>query len=199
MLQMWTPPEPGQATGSAAPDKNPDDFPGCEEYDDAKNDPRFYSMYTREDEADHQLRREYNVLGNSRHLARKEYLKTGTAPTLAEMLARAPDDGNGSEPPASAAGMDVGIPGHSDNGYENMNLNVPDTTPGRAEIVRPTEAGGSDTPGLKRSLDGYGREIFIEEEAENGEPLIWYQYDSKGNKHRKTRKPNVGILVERVE
>lgn len=203
MLQMWTPPGPGQRAEAAAPVNNPHDFPGCEEYDAAKADPRFYSMYTREDEEDYKLRREYNLLENARNLARKEYLETGKTPTLAEMLARPSDGGNGSQLPSSARGMNGEIPRPSDNGSEDIIENAPDTASTHAGVVPPADAGGSDNSGemagIKRSFDGYGREIFIEREDERGEPLIWTVTESKGNKFRKVRKPNIGIFVERVE
>ena len=52
---------------------------------------------------------------------------------------------------------------------------------------------------LKRGVDGYGRDIFIEKECEyNGRPIIWYQYDSKGNLYRKER-DSLGISITRLE
>ncbi len=42
-------------------------------------------------------------------------------------------------------------------------------------------------------------DALIEKEAENGQSLLWYEYDSKGEKYRKERRPNVGIVMERIE
>ena len=70
------------------PTTHPSYFPGCEEYDAARQDPRFNTMYENEDEADYRLRREYNILENARYEARREYKKTGQTPPFAEMLKR---------------------------------------------------------------------------------------------------------------
>ena len=43
-------------------------------------------------------------------------------------------------------------------------------------------------PGLVRSLDGYGREIFVENENETGKPQIWYRRDKHGKIHRSEQK-----------
>jgi len=52
---------------------------------------------------------------------------------------------------------------------------------------------------LKRGVDGYGREMFIEKEFEyNGKPIVWYQYDSKGKLIRKDRS-TWGITISRPE
>jgi len=52
---------------------------------------------------------------------------------------------------------------------------------------------------LKPGMDSNGREIFIEEEYEyNGKPMVWYQYDAKGNLYRKER-DSLGISIKRLE
>ncbi len=52
---------------------------------------------------------------------------------------------------------------------------------------------------LKRGVNGYGLEIFIEEEREHdGKPIRWYQYDSKGDLYRKTR-DSLGISIKRLD
>ncbi|MEO7155928.1 MAG: AAA family ATPase [Vicinamibacterales bacterium] len=52
---------------------------------------------------------------------------------------------------------------------------------------------------LKRGVDGYGRERFIEKEEEhNGRPILWYQYNSDGNLYRKER-DSLGITLKRLE
>lgn len=40
---------------------------------------------------------------------------------------------------------------------------------------------------LKRGVDGYGREIFILEEQNDGRPNVWFEYDSNGKLLRKER------------
>lgn len=61
-------------------------FPGREEYDAALADPRFDVLYDTEDEENFRLRREAYAIDHARASARKIYLETGVAPTLAEML-----------------------------------------------------------------------------------------------------------------
>lgn len=52
---------------------------------------------------------------------------------------------------------------------------------------------------LKPGIDSNGREIFIDVEREyDGKPIIWYQYDSKGNLYRKER-DSLGINIKRME
>ena len=55
-----------------------------------------------------------------------------------------------------------------------------------------------ESAALKRSTDGYGREIFIEKDGMNGKPDIWYYFDSKGRKRRKVRKGH-GVFIETLE
>jgi len=52
-------------------------------------------------------------------------------------------------------------------------------------------------PGLRRSLDGYDREIFIEQQDPLGRPTIWYQYD--GNTLKRMERQGFAIVVSRVE
>jgi hypothetical protein len=147
-------------------------FPGREEYVEAGRDPRFDCLYEDESEANYRLRREAYLIEAACAKARKEYLKTGKAPKLAEMLAKM------SEPPALAGCQIV----------EQESTYWP-----------PTDAGGSDkTSGLRRSFDAYGREIFIEKDGMNGKPDIWYDFDSKGRKRLKLRKGNT-VLIEKLE
>jgi hypothetical protein len=42
--------------------------------------------------------------------------------------------------------------------------------------------------GLKHSYDGYGRDIFIEKETDDGKPQIWYRRAPSGTIHRSERK-----------
>jgi KaiC/GvpD/RAD55 family RecA-like ATPase len=115
-----------------------------------------------------------------------------------------------SEPSALAGGQTV----KSELNVENRERNSSTTN------WPPAHAGGSDTDAggpdwgaipflaslkrihvteLKRGVDGYGRERFIEEEQEHdGKPIRWYQYDSKGNLYRKVR-DSLGITLKRLE
>src|SRR5436305_171222 len=38
--------------------------------------------------------------------------------------------------------------------------------------------------GLKRAINAYDKEIFIEQESERGKPRIWYSFDNRGAKKR---------------
>lgn len=51
---------------------------------------------------------------------------------------------------------------------------------------------------LKRALDGYGKEIFIESETERGEPKVWYKRNRQGSLHQYTRESS-GIVIRKVE
>ena len=52
-------------------------------------------------------------------------------------------------------------------------------------------------PPLRLSHDGYGREIYVEREDQNGKPMVWYRRETKGAKIRFTRK-NTCTDIERV-
>ncbi|MFN0277766.1 MAG: hypothetical protein ACKVRN_04095 [Pyrinomonadaceae bacterium] len=47
---------------------------------------------------------------------------------------------------------------------------------------------------LKRALNDYGHEIFVEQEDERGKPMIWYTFDSKGRKQKHIRDGN-GVRI----
>lgn len=208
--QMWVPPpEAEQSAAAAAVVKKTYDFPGCEEYDSARSDPRFSSMYTDEDDEDYRLRREYADIDRARADAREEYLETGEAPTLAEMLARGPTaaaNGSGSELHVLVGGAEAATEGWLDNGFDGESTTQPDTTSTNAGVVAPANTGGSDISagrradltGLRRSLDNNGREIFIEKEHDHGKPVVWYRYDAKGKLHRWERK-GYACLGDRVD
>jgi hypothetical protein len=51
---------------------------------------------------------------------------------------------------------------------------------------------------LKPGYDGYGREMFILEEQNDGKPTIWYQYEPNGTLIRKKR-GTYGITIDRPE
>ncbi len=161
MLQLWEPEDQRQdgAAAAAVPDKGkPTDqyyFPGREEYNAALAHPRFYSMYSDDTPEDWALRREYGDIDNARYEARKEWLATGKAPALAEMLARKAAERTVA---VAAAGAVEELTG----GPETEPLDM----------------------GLKRVVRN-GREILVEKEFENGKPQIWYDFDRSGRKCRK--------------
>ena len=51
---------------------------------------------------------------------------------------------------------------------------------------------------LKRDFDRYCTEIFIEEEQNDGKPVVWYHYDPKGSLLRKKR-DLCGVTIERLD
>jgi len=51
---------------------------------------------------------------------------------------------------------------------------------------------------LSVGFDGYGQQIFIESRDEyTGKPIVWYQFDAKGNKRRHERGA-FGIRVQHL-
>ncbi len=191
-------PRPAQSADQASqafrPEDSPFYFPGREEFDEAGRDPRFTDIYDREGDEFAVLRREAYLIQLAAANALKEYKKTGNVPTLAEMREQMPEFAalaaeGGSEPPAVAGGL-TPRPANIDESdeicYDESN---------NSHLKPPAIAGGSD---LKRSLDAYGREIFIEKEDERGKPTVWYKFDSKGRKQRMIKKGHT-TLIEQVE
>jgi len=41
---------------------------------------------------------------------------------------------------------------------------------------------------MQRSVDAYGKEIFVEKQDERGRPVIWYKLNRRGNRMRYLRK-----------
>ena len=52
-------------------------------------------------------------------------------------------------------------------------------------------------PNLEIRLDGYGRDIYVEQFDERGKHTVWYQINRSGMLTRSVRKPS-GIFVEMV-
>lgn len=48
---------------------------------------------------------------------------------------------------------------------------------------------------LERDINGFGREIWVESRWPTGQPVIWYEFDRKGNKIRRERDA-IGITVQ---
>jgi len=194
-LQMWRPqPEKDVAESEAEVEENEEDprtknmfyFPGSEEYDAAKDSPRFnkrnFIEWPRE------LKREYGLIERAAADARKVYLATGVAPKLWENAEYREfkeslkyEVENTADPPEDLHDL------ASDPGSDN------DRDDDMAE--KPEEILLEKATPLRTARDGYGREIFIEAEDEKGQPLVWYQYDQHGTKYRKKRTSN-GINVQ---
>lgn len=178
LLQMWRPPvsEPeSQKPGACKPPIREHDFPGCEEFDEAANDPRFNDIYEREDAEDYALRREAYLIDAARARARKQYLECGRAPNLAEaldMIGREADERR----MAAASDLSAVEPAAEAGGFEPDDRNR----------------------GLERSYTALGKEIFIEKRGPNGQPDIWYSHDTKGNRMRHVRK-DYAIFVTLVD
>jgi len=178
MLQMWKPPEAEthEEREEFDPKTHPSYFPGCEEYDDERDDPRFDDIYSREDEEAYLLRRESYLIEAARHRAQEEYERTGQCPPL-----------------------------HSDPEYAEF-INGPPETPEIVEDCDGLSESLSDPENaslpirlspLSVRFDGYGREISVEKETPDGKPLIWYEYDSKGTKLRRERR-GFAVISERI-
>lgn len=196
-LQMWKPPrenvssrDVAKATASTQPFDPTQKFgyfPGCEEYDEASDDPRFDDNFENEDDSSYLLRRESCMIEKARADAHKEYKRTGKAPRLKDH-------------PEYSHFIKWIADNAPDGDTSGLTLDLYDSQAEIEDIDDASLAEESENPkpGLKRSIDGYGREIFIESEDANGKPMIWYQYDSKGNKFRHERK-GFAVIGERVE
>ena len=193
MLQMWQPPnedemEAGWSDDGVLLPKEDDEydpttnvyyFPGCEEYDDETDNPRFEDRFEREDKEGHLLRRKYYLIEAARARAHRIYKQTGVAPPLA-------DDPEYSEFVESL--LSGGKVAESTDALFDI----------EAAEVEDSDCKITDMePSLKRSLDGYGREIFVESEDANGKPMVWYKVDSNGTKFRHERK-GFAVIGERV-
>ena len=188
-LQMWQPEaendvvEPEEVKEEDPATKNEFYFPGREEYNAASDSPRF-------DKSDFiswplELKREYGLIERAAADARKAYLKTGVAPKLSEnkeyrefmeALKAKAENPNSADPPEDT--------------HELASNNDRDE-----DVEPPEETLLENEPPPRSAFDGYGREIFIESEDENGRPIVWYQYDRNGTRHRKKR-TSCGIIVE---
>jgi KaiC/GvpD/RAD55 family RecA-like ATPase len=146
---------------------NPYYFPGCEEYDEAFDDPKFEHLY----EPDHPealtLGRDYILLEKARYAAREEFKQTGNAPSLAEALAVQVE---------LDTALSTGTPIDD----------IPEPVP---KIVKSYDP----MAGLKRDVDPYGKKIFVKTYTTPGKPQLWYQYDPRGQIKQWERKGD-GII-----
>ena len=166
LLQMWRPPVQEAAAEAAAagaePIQNEYYFPGREEFDDALADPKFKKMFETGDEEDWSLRREYGLIESAAAKARQQYLKTGTFTPL--------DDD-----PAYVEFLTYGL-----NGRPVVHLPGPEDGSESAGNEGSPEACTHPLAHLKRALNVYSKEIFIEKEDDRGKPVIWYTIPKEG-------------------
>lgn len=165
------------------PTKDPNYFPGCEEYNEANDDPRLveYDMRTTEGMF---IMREGYLVQLARVDARTAYRKTGKAPPLAENellnefkdAVRVYRESGGSVIPMPIA--------HLIRDRPAVAADVSETGPQvrDADAAAPPEPATPVTPfdDLKQVVDRFGTVRYIEDEFDDGKPKIWYQYRSDG-------------------
>jgi hypothetical protein len=176
------------------PSQHPSYFPGIEEYTERLADPRYDGIYGREDAEAHSLRRESYLVEAARYRARKEYHRTGQAPPLDSDPAYS--EFMKSEYSVSSVNSVVQFP--ATNPTTEHTETTEQMISGDFDSAFRTPHSAIESFALKRSTDGYGREIFVETEDPNGKPMVWYQYDSKGTKFRNERK-GFGVIREAVD
>ena len=203
-LQRWRPEMSEEGVDVDAvglPEQRHDYFPGCEEYDEANHDPRLDVDYGREDIETRFLRREHYLIQLARHDARTAYTKTGVAPRLDEH--------------EKYRDFKEAVRVYIETGVVQDAIAYMFPQEEATEITEDTEQSGFGTTGVHERtqnesplstvhcpvsarIDGYGREILVEEFETNGKPRIWYQTDTKGNNIRYERK-GFGIFSQLVE
>ncbi len=231
LYAKWTPQleEAAIADGQFAEDEEPACenyyFPGCEEYDEAADDPKFDREGMNEDEEGYDphgqalLGREGYLIELARADARRAFEETGIAPRLRdhpeykefiECVEAGGDpfanDGvltsNGHSPVALP--LDVRKSRAFPDGDEKSQGGCASTGGVAAEVsigrageaqLRRTSNGVAEES-LKRAVNAYGKEIFIEKEDERGQPIVWYRFDKRGNKFRHERR-GTSIMVDK--
>jgi AAA domain len=207
------------------PTQRGDYFPGCEEYDEALDGPKFDREFMDGDEEGYDpheqamLSREGYLIESARADAHMAYEKTGVAPRLRghpgykEFIecvgsggAPFANDGVSASDDLSpvAFPLDVRQSCAFPDGDEKSHGGFASTGGVAAEVLigpageaqlRRTSNGAAEE-GLKRATDGYDREIFIEKEDERGQPLVWYRFDKHGNKFRHERR-GTSIMIDK--
>ena len=198
-LQMWTAEigaacrQPKAGPNPQDPTREPNYFPGREEYNAAIRHPKFgylVEMNVRRDDTYRQLMREYHLIEAARRRAFETFAATGIAPKLSEDPEYAAFMGNGgavvpSDAVRGSAGEDLaGGTGDEDKSVHAPEEKLPDGVP----------------PGVRHTLNAYGRDIWIEIEGENGgKPVKWHSLDSNGRVQTHVRDANgVGITRDKV-
>ncbi|MBK8466761.1 MAG: AAA family ATPase [Chloracidobacterium sp.] len=201
------------------PTKDKNHFPGHEEYDEAKNHPKFGLLYDPSipdnDPQYRLLMREYGLIDNASYRASKAYEKTGITPKLiedkqyAEFIKDVYDVGQ--FPPeidaddadnekdkdkdkdhssSASSGSSAVNERHSRKGWPTVNeKGVP------IDLTKLPQ-------GVKHSLNAFDHDIWIETEDEyTGKPAIWYSFDSKGRlkKHVRDSLGVKSILIDKPD
>lgn len=195
-LQMWTEEigagmkQPERSRKPFDPKEHPYYFPGREEYDAAKSDPKFRVLTSDiPDDECMRLNREQYLIESATARASEIYKKTGITPKLAEdkqyaefmALASAQQELNNDQQHQPQINAD-----EADKAKDNLSRSAssassavnghhsPATTKRSAADIMNSD------PLLKHALNAYGKDIWIIEEDERGKPKKWHSLDSKG-------------------
>lgn len=183
-LNLWQPAEETRDVREETGDASANYFPGREEYDEAKRDPRFEGLVSRNDLDGSFLMRERYLIDVAGVEARKIYKKTGTAPRLCEHqeyrefkeAVRIYKESGGATVLESIAYM-FGAGSGNKTGTTNLHETTRNGNPVNSE-----NSANSATPlsRMKHVVDDLGNDRYIESEYADGKPRIWYQYRSDG-------------------
>jgi len=209
-LQMWT-----AEIGAAMKERTPQPydpttseyyFPGREEYDEAKNDPKFRLLLDPsipdDDPRYRLLMREYSIIDNACARARQIYKKTGITPKLGEDAEYAEFMKAVSEQCQSKNAQQRQPQINADEADKSKNISPISASSVSSAVNEhnpPVTTKDPESAGLKHTLNEYGRDIWIEEVDDyTGKPKVWYSYDSNGRKQKHTRN-SLGINITRGE
>ncbi len=181
LLHQW---RPAPASNSPKdPTKDPNYFPGCEEYNEANDDPRLVNYDTGTTEGMFIMREGY-LVQLARGDARTAYKETGKTPRLSENqklnefkeAVRVYSESGGSVIPKPIS--------HLIRDSPTVAADVSNTGP----QARDADAAVSEVPAkpatpfddMKRVVDRFGNVRYVEAEYDDGRPRIWYSYRSDG-------------------
>ena len=194
-LQMWTA-EIGASMKRQTRAREPYDktkgkyyFPGREEYDEAKNDPKFNLLYDTsipdEDPRYRLLMREYGIIDNASYRASQVYKNSGTTPKL-------------NEDKQYAEFTKIVSEGGNPFAYDSIESEPSPPQPVEPDIPTspPQQLLHPALNGLKHSLDPYGKDIWIIKENERGKTIDWYSFDSNRKLQRHTH-DGFGVKITR--
>jgi KaiC/GvpD/RAD55 family RecA-like ATPase len=173
------------------------DFPGCEEYDEAIDDPRFDDAFGREDEEGEALVLEFGILESAKDEAWAEYERTGQAPRLDEVVKRITEKTAANNGNYDADGLEY-LDEPEPEVPTLLSLLKKGVVSDRFPYVSIDPALVDINVPLKRKLNEYDKVIFVESEDERGKRRVWYDFDSKGGLQRWTRN-SLGISGEHVK
>jgi DNA replication protein DnaC len=154
-------------------DPNPvviaDTFPGCDQYDKAREDPKFDELEGDESTGENPLAREYFDLGQARIEAMEEYKAKGRTPRLVEVLERMR---------MRRAYLEAGV----SNGLSNADDS--------GETARP-----KTIYDLPVNIDRYGKKIYVEkEEHHTRRPQIFYTVNPRSGQILRYVRRGFGIF-----